>query len=248
PEPHHLAYVIYTSGTTGNPKGVMVDQGNLAGYVHAFLDYFNIGPNDRFILEAPVVFDAFVEEFYPALASGAAVCVARRTEVMDIELLERFIARNQVTLLGASPLLLNELNRSGSPDALRSLRIVISGADVLKPRYIDRLIHQSQVFNTYGPTEGTVCATYYHVTDEAPPNIPIGAPISGYQVYILDRGGNLQGIGVPGELCIAGSGVARGYLNKPELTADRFVPVPPAGLPADQGAAPPGPPTGVDYE
>jgi acyl carrier protein len=118
--------------------------------------------------------------------------------------------------------LLNELNRGGVGG---TIRIFISGGDRLKAEYVDRLVELegTVVYNTYGPTEGTVCASYYRCRPGDAANVPIGKPIANYKLYITDRYGHALPVGVPGELCTAGPGVARGYLNQPELTAARFV-------------------------
>ena len=224
---HHscqLAYVIYTSGTTGKPKGVMIDHANAAAYVQAFLKEFPLGPADIVILEAAFIFDVFAEEVYPPLVSGAKVCVAQKEVAMDIHLLGNFIARNNITHFTSPPLLLNELNRLENLDLLRSIHTFISGVDVLKEDHISRLRALGSFYNVYGPTEATVSAAYYKLPGEVSTgiSIPIGKPITNYRIYILDKNGMLQGIGIPGEICIAGDGVGRGYLNNPELTAEKF--------------------------
>jgi amino acid adenylation domain-containing protein len=233
--PNHsgLAYVIYTSGTTGRPKGVLVEHGNLMAYVNAFLQEFKPGPGDIAILEASFAFDAFVEEVYPILLAGGRCRIAGKYDVMDAHLLEAFIIKNNITIISCSPLLLNEINRFADLKGL-PVHTFISGADVLKREYIDRLVKICTVYNAYGPTETTVCAAYYKLPGDIEANIPVGKPISNYRVYILGANSELQAIGVPGELCISGAGVARGYLNNPELTSEKF---PPAGDPLSFSAS-----------
>ncbi len=225
-----LAYVIYTSGTTGRPKGVLVEHKNLAAYIAAFENEFVLGPTDTVLQQVSYAFDAFVEEFYPIQVKGGKLAIPAREVIRDINALCDFIARHEATLITCSPQLLNELDKvaagfAGKPgNPLSSLRILISGGDRLKAEYIKNLLHIGAVYNTYGPTESTVCATYYPCFPdvELADNVPIGKPIAGYRVYIRDRNGDLSPIGVPGELCAAGPGVTRGYLNKPELTAEKF--------------------------
>ncbi|MCP4156343.1 MAG: amino acid adenylation domain-containing protein, partial [bacterium] len=220
-----LAYIIYTSGSTGLPKGVATGHGNLMAYVFAFLKQFDINSRDVVIQQASYSFDAFVEELYPVLLKGGILAVAQREQTRDIPRLAGFIARHQVSMITCSPLMLEAFNRLREPALLSSLRLVISGGDILEPRYIDGLLTLGAIYNTYGPTEGTVCATYHRCSgDESP--IPIGKPIANYRVYILDKHRQPLPIGAAGELCIAGPGVSRGYLNKPELTAETFIDVP----------------------
>ncbi|MDQ1352313.1 MAG: hypothetical protein QG657_2619 [Acidobacteriota bacterium] len=236
----NLAYIIYTSGSTGKPKGVLVEHRNLTAYVRAFLQEFKLGPGDIGILEASFAFDAFVEEVYPILTIGGRLSIARKQEVMDGHLLEAFFIKNNITIISCSPLLLNEINRFSNLNRL-PIHTFISGADVLKKEYIGSLLGPSTVYNVYGPTETTVCASYYRLPGKMASigvNIPIGKPITGYRVYILDEEHRLLTIGAPGEICIAGNGVTRGYLNNPGLTAQKFIIKSFAGVkgPAARGA------------
>jgi len=221
--PTDLAYVIYTSGTTGKPKGVLVDQQNLQNYLNAFFKEFDIGAKDVVINLSDYTFDAFVEEMYPVLLRGGRLVIPGVDEYLDMGKLGRFISRQSVTMIDCSPLLLNQLNRLAGPN---ELRIVISGGDMLRPAYVDRFMKNQKIalYNTYGPTESTVCATYYRYkeTPEIGAGIPIGRPIANYRVFIMNRRLCLNPIGVAGEICITGPGVTRGYLNNPELTAEKF--------------------------
>ncbi len=229
PVNNSLAYVIYTSGSTGKPKGVMVEHGNVVAYVHSFFQEFDINEKDTVIQTASYAFDVFVEEVYPVLYRGGKSFIPYASEKMDMGLFARCIQEQQVSIIDCTPLFLNEINKPGIYERLNSLRIIISGGDELKPGHIDNLLKlpHAQVYNTYGPTESTVCATYYRCipgeTTAHSGKIPIGKPISNYQVYILDKENNPVPLGVNGELCVAGPGLARGYLNNPELTATRFI-------------------------
>jgi amino acid adenylation domain-containing protein len=218
--PGNLAYVLYTSGTTGKPKGVMVPHHNVMAYLNAFAREFEVFPADTVIQQASYSFDAFVEEVYPALFNGAKIVIAQRHEIPDISLLTEIILRHRVTMISCSPLLLNELNKLGG---IKSIRTYISGGDVLKAEYIGNLPKTAAIYNTYGPTETTVCATYHRCLPGVESHIPIGKPITNYCVYILDSHHKLLPVGVSGELFISGPGAARGYLNKPELTAESFI-------------------------
>ncbi|MGM1049086.1 MAG: non-ribosomal peptide synthetase [Bacillota bacterium] len=228
--PSDAAYILYTSGSTGTPKGVVVEHRNLLAYVDAFQNEFCLTGGDAFLQQASCSFDQFVEEVYPVLLAGGQVVIAHKTDVIDMPKLVQLVDRHQVTIVSCSPLLMNELNKQSGMD---SVRIFISGGDVLKPEYMSELLKKAEVYNTYGPTEATVCATYHRCLPEhaSRTSIPIGKPILNYRVYVLDAYGHPLPIGVPGEICIAGAGVARGYLNRPELTERHF-----SSDPYDDGA------------
>ncbi|MQL46714.1 amino acid adenylation domain-containing protein [Photorhabdus khanii] len=219
------AYVIYTSGSTGKPKGVIVNHGNLAASTQARLDYYDLQSTERHLLVASATFDSSVAVMFGALFSGATLLVASDEAVKDPTLLIEFMQEHQASCLLSVPSLLSalideQLSRVGS------LNRVISAGESL-PRELNRRLStelQAEVYNEYGPTEATVWSTVYHVAgniDKA--TVPIGKPVPGSQVYILDNKMVLVPIGVQGELYIGGKGVAAGYLNQPELNAEKFV-------------------------
>jgi amino acid adenylation domain-containing protein len=214
------AYIIYTSGSTGRPKGVMVEHRNVIAYLQAFFQEFDITAEDTALQQASYSFDAFVEEVYPVLSRGGKAAICPKYVIMDTRVLHRFILKHDITFISVSPLLLNEINQL--PDTGR-IRVFISGGDELKKEYVTNLLDKGSVYNTYGPTETTVCATYHRCSPDDNANPPIGKPIANYRVAILDPNHRLVPIGVPGELCIAGPGVTRGYLNNPELTFKGFM-------------------------
>jgi amino acid adenylation domain-containing protein len=234
-DPGTLAYLIYTSGTTGKPKGVMVEHRNVTSYLHAYFQEFRITSADTIIQLASYFFDVFVEEVFPILLRGGKILIPAPFEIMDIDALARLIVKHQVSIIDCTPLLLNEFNKLNSPglpgNPFKNIRIFISGGDVLKREYVENLLKIGRVYNTYGPTESTVCASYYQLP---PPragnpaevgltlNVPIGKPIANYKVYILDNNHQPVPIGIDGEISITGPGVTRGYLNQPELTAEKF--------------------------
>lgn len=218
-----LAYIIFTSGSTGEPKGVMVEHGSVVNVIHSFCRTYQLGPQDRMLQQSPVSFDVSVNEIFPVLATGGAVVIPPPDIAGDFERLVEVIESRQVTLLGATPSMLTGLNRWHS--RLKSLRLVLSGGEALAASQIDRLLSQAVVTNGYGPTETTVCATCFQLRpgEVLPPgSVPIGRPLANYRVYVLDPAGELVPIGCPGELCIAGKGVARGYFQDPQLTAAKF--------------------------
>ncbi len=233
PTPDALAYVIYTSGSTGAPKGVGITHAGLANYVQAAADMFGLGPADRVLQFASLSFDAAAEEIFPALTRGSQV-VLRSDEMIGSA--ERFLATCAdlgITVLdlptGYWAQLVVEMNRQGL--ALPpSVRLVILGGEAASPEHVrlwQRLVSPDvRLLNTYGPTEATIVATAAELAAPNPTVVPIGRPVPGVTVAVLDADGQPTPIGVPGELCIGGVGLARGYLGRPDLTAERFVPNP----------------------
>ncbi|MBT2259205.1 non-ribosomal peptide synthetase [Priestia megaterium] len=218
---NNLMYTLYTSGSTGLPKGVAVEHRNVAGYVHSFKDEFNITENDVMLQQSTVSFDISVEEIFPMLLTGGSLVIARKEEVADVEKLTKVMRKNNVTMISGFPLLLNELNKYPIVDSLHTM---ISGGDVLRKEYVTNLINKVKVYNTYGPSETTCCISYHQFTGELTTNsIPTGKPIANYKVYILDKNRQPVPVGVPGEVCIAGVGVTREYLKRPDLTKERYV-------------------------
>ncbi|MEE1281872.1 MAG: amino acid adenylation domain-containing protein, partial [Acutalibacteraceae bacterium] len=227
-KPENLIYCIYTSGTTGNPKAVMVEHRNVLSDFYQFINKFSISDKTVSLQQASFAFDMFVEEFYPTICSGGKVVIVPVDMVPDVERLCDYIDKNKATLVHVSPLLVSEINRSYKLD---SVKTYIIGSDKLKYEYIDNILKtDTAVWNAYGPTETTVIETALCIKGygkDSPVynncvSIPIGKPIDNSAVYILN-GNELCGIGIPGELCITGLGVVRGYMNNPELTAEKFV-------------------------
>ncbi|SKB69517.1 amino acid adenylation domain-containing protein [Lysinibacillus sp. AC-3] len=217
---NNLMYTLYTSGSTGQPKGVAVEHRNVVGYCHSFRNEFNINENDIMLQQSTVSFDISVEEIFPILLTGGTLVIACRDDVASTEKLLDIMRNNKVTMISGFPLLLNELNKY---PLVESLHTMISGGDVLRKEYISNLIDKVKIYNTYGPSETTVCISYYEVTSEkVGNNIPTGKPIANYKVYILDKNRQPAPIGVPGEVCISGVGVSREYLNRPDLTSERY--------------------------
>jgi len=213
------AYIMYTSGSTGTPKGVVVAHEAVIDYVQTFSRYFNLAADDIVIQQSELTFDTSVEEIFPALSTGGAIIVmSNRGRNVD-DILEA-ITVNKATILSTTPLVLNEINKHA--DAVKSLRVIISGGDKLKPAFIDKLVHTTAVFNTYGPTESTVCTTFHRLADAADVAI-IGQPIANRQVFILDEDGKPVPVGVKGEIYIGGKGLAQGYLANEEETNRSFI-------------------------
>jgi amino acid adenylation domain-containing protein len=217
---HHLAYVIYTSGSTGKPKGVMITHASLTAYVQQFINYFRITGQDIFIQQSSVSFDVMVEEIFPALCSLASVVIAPDGG-KNIHELIKLIVHHQVSVLSTTPVVLKEINNHADHQ-LSTLRLVISGGDLLHRSDIDHILPVAgEVYNTYGPCEATVCASYKKLTSPDEAGL-IGQPVAGHHIYILDENRQWAPYGSAGEIYIEGM-LARGYLNLPELTAACFV-------------------------
>ncbi|MGG3871097.1 non-ribosomal peptide synthase/polyketide synthase [Brevibacillus laterosporus] len=222
--PGDLAYIMYTSGSTGKPKGVMVEHRNVIRLViHA--NYVQVRPEDRMIQTGAIGFDAMTFEIFGALLHGARLYLVHKDILLDSALLAGFLQANQITTMWLTSPLFNQLSQDNE-NMFASLTDLIVGGDVLSPKHINKVKQinpQLVIWNGYGPTENTTFSTCFRIDEEFLDNIPIGKPISNSTAYILDNYNHLQPIGVPGELCVGGEGVARGYMNKPELTAEKFV-------------------------
>ena len=225
PAPGDLAYVIYTSGSTGRPKGVEVTHANLLNLVRWHHAAFGVTAADRAPLMASPGFDASVWETWPYLAAGASLHVPDDAVRMDPEALRDWIVAQDITLAFVATPMAERLLGLPWPTGIR-LRALLTGADTLHHRPPPDL--PFALVNNYGPTECTVVATSGRVEPE--PNaeaLPsIGAPIAGAIVLVLDADGQPVSDGAEGELYVGGAGVARGYRNRPDLTAERFVPGP----------------------
>ncbi len=222
--PESPAYVLYTSGTTGKPKGVCVSNRNVCHYVRAFEDEFHPAVGDVMLQYSVCSFDIFVEEVYASLLNGAALAIPVAEDKADIRSLMNFVEKHQVTMLSGFPYLLAEMNHL--PRIPSSLRLLISGGDVLRGAYVDHLLEQAEVYNTYGPSETTVCASYYRCNGGAvlaDGTYPIGHPVKGCEMHILDQDGNELPHGETGEVCIFGEGVSLGYIGDHQEENKAFV-------------------------
>src|SRR6476646_709665 len=231
-KPHHLAYVIYTSGSTGRPKGVMVEHGNVVRLFGATNEWFKFNQNDVWTLFHSYAFDFSVWEIWGALAYGGCLVVVPRNVARSPQEFYKLLCRSKVTVLNQTPSAFRQLIAAQAESKeLHRLRYVIFGGEALevatlKPWYEQNPQQLTRLINMYGITETTVHVTYRPLERadlERRGASPIGRPIPDLRTYILDSRRQPVPVGVKGELYVAGAGVARGYLNREELTAERFV-------------------------
>lgn len=208
------AYILYTSGTTGRPKGVTVTNKNVCHYVRAFQNEFHPSNNDIMLQYSVCSFDIFVEEVFTTLLSGGTLAIPSNDDKSSINKLMQFVDKNKITIISGFPYLLQEINTLDEiPD---SLRLLISGGDVIRESYITNLKDKVEIYNTYGPSETTVCASYYNCSKGyvlPDGTYPIGKAVKGAEIVILDKSGKKVKGSEKGEICILGNGVSKGYIG-----------------------------------
>jgi amino acid adenylation domain-containing protein len=243
PVPQSAAYVIYTSGSTGKPAGALVTQRGLVNHCLAAASLFELCPSDRVLQFSSISFDIAVEELFPAWAVGATVVPRGGDDTLEPAVFTRWIERERITVLDLPTAYWHAwvdalAARKESPP--ESLRLVVVGGEKASPRAFARWREitggRIRWINTYGPTETTVIATAHEPAAgaEVDDAVPIGRPIANARIYLLDHHLQLVPRGQPGELYIGGAGLARGYVNRPGLTAERFVPDPFAAEPGSR--------------
>ncbi|MBP1888262.1 non-ribosomal peptide synthetase/type I polyketide synthase [Sinorhizobium mexicanum] len=215
--PSDLAYVIYTSGSTGQPKGVMIEHRSVCNVVEDLKRTYQLGPDSRVLQFASCGFDASLFDIMLALSSGGRLCLAPPSASLPGAELVEFMRRERITVAGLTPTAWTSLPSTDLPD----LTVIKSGGEPLPSSLIERWGEKRRIFNSYGPTEATIYCIRTEVrADGRKP--PIGRPAGNTQAYILDRYGNPAPIGAIGELYIGGVGIARGYMNRDELTRQVF--------------------------
>jgi amino acid adenylation domain-containing protein len=225
--PEGLAYVIYTSGTSDRPKGVMVEHRAIARLV-LDTNYIRLGPDDRIMQTGALAFDASTFEIWGALLNGGGLCRPPGRAILDPAELGRLIAKHGITTIFLTTSLFNQ-HVDSDISMFAGLKCLLTGGERVSPSHVNRVRErypELTLIHAYGPTENTTFTTCHRVERSYSGDIPIGRPISNTEVLILDKAGALVPVGVPGEICAGGDGLARGYLNDPELTARKFVPHP----------------------
>ncbi|WP_178122455.1 non-ribosomal peptide synthetase, partial [Pseudomonas karstica] len=223
----HLAYVLYTSGSTGTPKGVMNEHLGVVNRLLWARDEYRVDTHDRILQKTPFGFDVSVWEFFLPLLAGAELVMARPGGHQEPDYLASLMRRAGVTMLHFVPSMLDLFLEYRDTEGFPDLRRVLCSGEAL-PRSLQRRFEQQmsgiELHNLYGPTEAAIDVTAWQCLPNDPgESVPIGRPIANIQMHVLDSRGQPQPLGVAGELHIGGIGVARGYLNQPELTAERFV-------------------------
>ncbi|MGG1674003.1 amino acid adenylation domain-containing protein, partial [Paenibacillus sp. NRS-1783] len=240
--PNDLAYMIYTSGTTGQPKGVMIEQSNVSNLIHALAErvYSRYDQPLHVAWLSAYVFDASVQQIFASLLLGHALHVVARDVSLNGEQLIAYYREHQIDLSDGTPAHLYILSETATATEAPGVKHFLIGGEALSVQLVNGFLHkwfdyQPVITNVYGPTETTVDVTAYTIenaedlnvlSDKGVHTVSIGTPLANQSVYILDAQHQLVPMGVAGELYIGGAGVGRGYLNLPDLTAEKFIPNP----------------------
>ncbi len=229
----NLAYAIYTSGSTGRPKGVGIQHGNIVNYVLGVSERLQLKPGMNHAMVSTVAADLGNTVLFPALATGGCLHMVSQERAQSQALLSEYFKRENIDVLKIVPSHLAALQTGRNPEQVMPRKRLILGGEASRLEWVERLRALSpdcEIYNHYGPTETTVGVLTYHVGPQLPSTrsgtLPLGRPLPGCRVYVLDERGKPLPPDVEGELFIAGSGVARGYLNRPDLTEQKFVPDP----------------------
>ncbi len=226
--PENAAYVIYTSGSTGQPKGVVISQAAICNHMDWIGRRAVLSAQDRVLQKTPYNFDASVWEFYAPLEAGAQLVMARPGGHQDAQYLVEIMARERITVVQMVPSQLRMVLEEPGFERCRWLRRVYCGGEALERSLVERFQERTgaELENLYGPTEATIDAVSWVCGRDEQGVVPIGTPIANVQAYVLDQELQTVPVGVSGELYLGGVGLARGYLKRPQLTAERFLPNP----------------------
>ena len=222
-KPGDLIYVIYTSGSTGVPKGVMIEHRSLVNFIYGVKDILEFAPGDKVLSLTTITFDIFIFENFTALLHGASVIFASEEQCGNRVRLKRLIKGSGADKLLMTPSMMQLLIlEDEAPDFLRDVKVIMLGGEVFPISLYGRLkkITGAKIVNGYGPTETTIGVSFKELINQT---VNIGKPIANTRMYILDRNMNLMPIGIPGELYVGGDCLSRGYLNRDDLTREKFV-------------------------
>lgn len=235
-KPSGLAYIIYTSGSTGAPKGVMMEHRALVNRLNWMQRKYPISENDCILQKTNQTFDVSVWELFWCLMAGSSVCFLKPGGESSPAAITDAIYKNQITVIHFVPSMMTVffeyLESRKEAEKLESVKWMFSSGEALSPGAVQKFHllfewnKKIRLVNLYGPTEAAIDVTYYECSGKTETQIPIGRPIDNIRILILNQDGQLCPVGVPGELYISGAGLARGYLNQPELTGERFMPNP----------------------
>ncbi|GEM_PF-1170817 len=227
-EPHHLAYVLFTSGSTGRPKGVMIEHRSLTNILLSLQERYPLGAGDAYLLKTSYTFDVSITELFGWIVGDGRLVILEPGAEKEPELILSEVKAQQITHINFVPSMLQSfVLHVGRLQELSGLKYMFVAGEAFPAKLAEdvrQALPQVQLENIYGPTEVTIYATAYSLNNLLLTAVPIGKPLANTRAYIVDRNMEIQPPGVPGELCIAGSGLARGYMNRPELTAASFVP------------------------
>lgn len=224
--PNQLSNVIYTSGSTGKPKGILIEHKGLVRLVKN-TDYMQVTEKDVWAQTVDISFDPSTLEIFAALLNGAALSLIEKDTLLDTEQFAARIADHQISMMVLITPLFHEI-ATIQPEIFKNLHTLIIGGEALNAKHVNNVLAHCpglNIINAYGPTENSVISTTFSMK-ESVEKMLIGKPMSNSEAYIVSDSGNLLPVGVMGELCVAGSGLARGYVNNPVLTSEKFVPHP----------------------
>ncbi|MGW9571348.1 amino acid adenylation domain-containing protein [Paenibacillus terrae] len=230
-EEHDLAYIIYTSGSTGQPKGVMIEHGTLLNRITWMVKEYNIQEHDVFLQKTPYVFDVSVWELLMWFFTGAHLCILKPEEEKSPQRMIDVIQQYGITSIHFVPSMFNSfldfVEIPSYAQQVLTLKRIFTSGEALLPNHVSRFQRlglSAGLYNLYGPTEATVDVSFYNCAPQDEIRIvPIGKPIDNVMLYIINGENQLQPIGVPGELCISGTCLARGYINRDDLTSQKFI-------------------------
>ena len=220
----NLAYVMYTSGSTGKPKGVMVEHKNIIRLVKNS-NFIEFSLEDKMLQTGSIVFDACTFEIWGAILNGLELYIIKKEDLLNPIKLKEFITENKISIMWLTAPLFNKLCED-DVSIFDGLKYLLTGGDVLSPKHINKLKENNKkikIINGYGPTENTTFSCCFTIDKNYRKSIPIGKPISNSTCYVVSKNGKLRPINIPGELWVGGDGVSRGYLNKEELTKEKFI-------------------------